>query len=888
MKVRNRKCIRRLSMKSLWALRKRNLIAIFAIALTTILFTTLFTILLSLNASYETYNFRQMGGYSDGTFKDLTGEQVEKISAHPGVKQTGERIVCGFLSSGVFGKVPAEISYMDKNCTKWSYATPTTGREPEKSDEIAMDTTALELLGITPELGAEVTLSYEAGDGTETGMARTDTFTLVGFWEFDDLMPAHYINVSKDYVKAVEKDWTAEGKSAFRIDLNVMMPSKVNIEEQMQQVDIDLGYDWTTRGEENSARIGVNWGITASQAGSDMDLGLVAAIAAFLFLIVFTGYLIIYNIFQISVSGDIRFYGLLKTIGTTPRQLKRIIRQQALALCVIGVPVGLLIGYGIGVLLTPVVLRSSTIVGSATTISSSPFIFAGSAIFAVMTVFLSCRKPGKMAAKVSPVEAAKYTEQTKTKKKSRSFRGAKVYQMAFANLGRNKKKTVLVVLSLALSVTLLNVLCSFVSGFDMEKYVSRSTCADFIVSSTDYFRYNTAADEYIPQDTIAEIVQNTSETVCGSGYDVADMTPMVWMDKDIYLDTLRAYVSEEEAQQEINSYEHRGNLISVPTNLEGFDDALFEKLTVVDGKLDALFDDSTHAIAVAVHTDDYGNLEHVERCPKVGDTITVTYQKAYYIDSRTGERANFNTRQEYVQNEEYLEYHEEEPHEVDYTVCALVTVPYSMSFRYYGMGYDTVLPVERLKEDSGTEVVSKYYLFDTPDTDAETQAESYLSNLTSGAASTLMYESKASVRSEFEQFQNMFFLLGGVLCAVIGLVGILNFFNAIMTGILSRKREFAVLQSVGMTNRQLKAMLVWEGMFYAVGSVVFAFFLSLVGEPLLGNMMSDMFWFCTYHFTILPVLAMVPVFALLGFLIPTVLYGAGNRQSIVERLREAE
>ena len=151
-----------------------------------------------------------------------------------------------------------------------------------------------------------------------------------------------------------------------------------------------------------------------------------------------------------------------------------------------------------------------------------------------------------------------------------------------------------------------------------------------------------------------------------------------------------------------------------------------------------------------------------------------------------------------------------------------------------------------------------------------------------------MYESKASIRSEFEQFQKMFFLLGGVLCAIIGLVGILNFFNAVMTGILSRKREFAVLQSVGMTNRQLKQMLVQEGMLYTVGSVVAAFFLSLVSGPLLGDMMENMFWFFSWHFTILPVIAMLPVFAVLGWLIPSVLYQAGSRQSIVERLREAE
>lgn len=132
MRVKNRKCIRRLSFKSLWASRKRNIIAICAIALTTLMFTSLFTIMLSVNSSYETYNFRQAGGYSDGSFKDLSREQADKIAAHKGIKASGERIVCGFSSSDVFGKVAAEVSYMDKNCTKWSYATPTTERSLKK------------------------------------------------------------------------------------------------------------------------------------------------------------------------------------------------------------------------------------------------------------------------------------------------------------------------------------------------------------------------------------------------------------------------------------------------------------------------------------------------------------------------------------------------------------------------------------------------------------------------------------------------------------------------------------------------------------------------------------------------------------------------------------
>lgn len=829
MRVKNRKCIRRLSFKSLWASRKRNIIAICAIALTTLMFTSLFTIMLSVNSSYETYNFRQAGGYSDGSFKDLSREQADKIAAHKGIKASGERIVCGFSSSDVFGKVAAEVSYMDKNCTKWSYATPTTGKEPQKENEIAMDTTALRLLGVEPKLGTNVTITYQAGNGTDTGIPQTDSFILVGYWEYDDLMPVHYINVSKAYVDKINEKCIAAGDEALDIDLNVMLPSKLNIREQMEKIDTDLGYDWNTRDQENSARIGVNWGLTASSVSSDIDFSLVAAILAFFLLIIFTGYLIIYNIFQISVTGDIRFYGLLKTIGTTPRQLRHIITQEALFLCIIGIPVGLLLGYGIGAVLTPIALETTSIIGTKAAISSSPLIFIGSAVFAIITVFLSCRKPGKMAAKVSPVEAAKYTEGITGKKKKRHSRGAKVYQMAFANLGRNKKKTILVVVSLTLSVTLLNVLFSLVNGFDMDKYVDRSTCADFIVSSTDYFRYNTA-DEYIGADTIDEIKENTDETVSGSGYDLADISPMMWMETDQYSKLAENYLSGKELQEEISHYEQKGDSILVDVSIEGFDDGLFDKLTVVKGSLEPLSDPDSHAIAVAVSTDDYGNIVNLDNYPELGDTYTVNYQIGYDIDSRTGERADQQTTPE-----EYLEYHEEEAKEVEYSVCALVTVPYSISFRYTSLGYSMVLPVEKLKEDSGTDVIPKFYMFDTPDSQAEASAEQYLQKLTAGDTSTLMYESKASIRREFTRFKNMFLICGGALCAIIGLVGILNFFNAIMTGILSRKREFAVLQSVGMTKRQLKLMLIYEGLFYAVGSIIASLILSVVLSPMLGQ-----------------------------------------------------
>lgn len=883
MKVKNQKCIRQLSMKSLWASRKRNVIAIFAIVLTTLLFTSLFTIAMSMNTSYETYQFRQIGGYSHGTFKDVTQKQAAAIAAHPKVKEVGERAVIGVCIEGVFAKTPAEVSYMDKNCTKWSYADPTTGRMPESGKEIAMDTAALKLLGITPKLGTQVTLTFRVGDKNQSAFDESETFTLVGYWEYDDLMPVHYLNVSEDYAKEIEAKGIAAGMQPFRTDLNVMMASGADIRGQMEQVDTDLGYTWETRDGENSVRIGVNWGYTTSQMASSMDMEMVIGIAAFLLLVIFTGYLIIYNIFQISVAGDIRFYGLLKTIGTTPRQLRRIIRQQAMALCVVGIPIGILLGYGVGAVLTPVVMESSTFGASSATLSTSPVIFVGSALFALITVLLSCARPGRMAGKVSPVEAIKYTEAYGSKKKSRTSRGAKLHQMAFANLGRNKSKTILVVVSLALSVVLLNALYTFVGGFSMEKYVDRKSCADFVVSSTDYFRFETGQEEYITEEGIADIKEHTKASLSGSGYALSGIEPTIWVEEKVFGPQIAEDFPEEKVEEALAAREHKGELIGVHLQMEGLDAPLFEKLTVLEGNLDPLFDRNSHAIAIAVEVDDYGNAHNLEMYPQVGDTVPVTYvTDGWYVDSRTGEKSDENTP------EEFIEWHMEAGYDLDYTVCALVVVPYSMSSRVGIQGYDGILPAETLEKDSGQGVIPMFYLFDTPDEAAEAEAESYLADLTSDDLSSLMYESKALSRAEFAKFQHMFLLLGGLLCVIIGMVGILNFFNAIMTGILSRRREFAVLQAVGMTNKQLKMMLVYEGLFYALGSVAVAFLLSVILSPLAGNMLGNMFWFFEYHFTMVPVLLMIPIFAFMGWLIPSILYGQSVRHSVVERLREVE
>lgn len=218
-------------------------------------------------------------------------------------------------------------------------------------------------------------------------------------------------------------------------------------------------------------------------------------------------------------------------------------------------------------------------------------------------------------------------------------------------------------------------------------------------------------------------------------------------------------------------------------------------------------------------------------------------------------------------------------------MAALVTVPAALSYRYYGSD-EYVLNSQTFQDDSGTSDVL-LYAFNTSD-EATGDMEAFLSDYTENRNPQTNYESKATYVAEFESFRSMFLLLGGALSFIVGLVGILNFFNAILTGILARRREFAMLQSIGMTGGQLKAMLVWEGLLYTFSSLALAMILTLLLRPLSASTLESMFWFFTYRFTITPILLLLPVFAALGVLLPLGVYRVLARQTIVERLREAE
>ncbi|MBO1307068.1 ABC transporter permease [Enterococcus sp. 669A] len=877
MNVSNRKSVRQISMKSLWAAKGRNIIAILAIALTTILFTTLFTIALSINHSFQQGNFRQVGGYSHGGFKYVTEQQIDELKTDPLINEHGLRRFVGMPTEAPFNKAHVEVSYSDANQAKWMFIDPVEGHLPkEGTNEAATDLRVLNLLGVEPKIGQTFTLTFLV-DGQET----TETFTLSGWWNYDEAIIASHVLVPKSRTQEIFDKLQTEGKdgmTSFWV-MDVMLDNGLNIEEKIDTILENHGYQGAERNQEDYIATGVNWGYTGSKALESVES--IIGVIGLLLLIAVTGYLIIYNVFQIAVTGDIRFYGLLKTIGMTNRQIKRIIRMQAAVLSLIGIPFGLLIGYFIGVRLTPMILlRMNTSVTDA--ISASPGIFIVSALFSLATVLISCHRPGRLAAKVSPVEAVRYTDQTgKSKKLRKATKGASLSKMAWANLGRNRRKTIVTILSLSLSVMLLQVTATMVNGFDMDKYL-RGVATDFLVADAGYFQVGDATDwnegMAVAEEDIEEI--NSREGVTAGGRTYGHVTEaQQFVEEERYRSNYETFYDEDSLDKMVSNSDRLNGLLADRVQLYGMEKFVLDKLTILEGDIAELYTPGNRSIAAVYLVDDHNQPRQDSNWAKLGDTVTVRHTQEWeYYNPDTGEIYENQPADDSDYGKRAKSYQD-----IDYQVAAVVTIPSTLNYRYYG-SEEFVLNAQTFIEDTGSESIM-HYAFDTTKA-GNPGMESFLKNYTEVDRSQYDYESKATYVENFDSMRSMFLMLGGVLCGIIGIIGVLNYANALLSSILVRRQEFAMLQSIGMTGRQLKQMLIWEGLYYMLGSILFSLILFLAVDPLLSSSLGTLFWFYTYRFTIWPIAAVVPLFTVLGIVLPLISYRYVSKRSIVERLRQ--
>ena len=848
----NKAVIKRIAKRSLTSNAARNTIAIIAIAVTAMLFTTLFTISLNLVKSFERSTMRQVGTSNHGGFKNLTTEQYETLRTHPHIKAYGSRLMLAFAENKKLAKRQVELSWMDDHYMESTFVKLMKGGTPQKQDEVVVDTITLDLLGLPYELGQKVTLEYRV-----MGQKYRDVFTIRGISEGDPVRGASDVLLSKAFVEkrseGVQEQYMSgsyTGESGLYV-LSVMLDSKYNIEEKLTKILQDKGYNVKQSGSygyaENGIAIAINW---AYLNDSSLSADIVVPIIGFILIIIISGYLIIYNIFYISVVKDIRFFGLLKTIGTTPKQLKAIIYKQVLKLCTVAIPIGLAAGYMMSMIITPYIVTAGGTMTSKDDVifTANPLTFVLAALFAFVTVVISCRKSAKTAAGISPVEAVRYTGTvSKGRKKTKnSEQGAKLYRMAWSNLMRNKIKVIFVILSLSLSLMITTGVYTLIGGFDIEQYLANVIATDFTVGSTDFYRYRfrVCGDNKSDKNPLTPQMLDMLQGMDG----------VKQIDKIYFLNarvpTSPKVKSAVEAYKKDNPESQN---VLMPTvedqQINGIDKGLYDKLMrhIVEGEFDRQ----------RFETGDYLLMQPRgwSKVYQPGDKIDITYP-------------NGNTK--------------------TYTIMCMLggDIPFYARSGYFSIdGYAVYIPADEFVDKADNPQIMTA-MFDVRDGYAE-KMEDYLVRLTTKNPS-LDYRSRQFYVNEHKSLIGMIAMIGYTLSFILGLIGIINFVNVTVTAIYSRRLEFSIMQSIGMTSKQLKTMLKFEGLYYTALAVLTSV---VVGLPLIYAMFRPLVRassFFTYRFTMLPITLCLPVLAVLSIAVPVLSFKSVEKLSIIERLRDTE
>ena len=814
---------------------QKNTIAVLAIMLATLLFTSLFTIAISLQTAMQESNMRTTGTSAHASIKRLSWEEYEKLSSDTGIKDIGYSIIIGNAVGDDFNKTPTELRYGDETYSELTFNTPDTGHLPEQKNEIATSRIVLDAMGLPDKVGTQMELTFTTDTDT-----FTDTFTLCGIWDGDAVAYRQTMLLSKAYAEQVapvihgETDGTTPPVGTGYIDAVMMMPTAWNIEKQALEVTSKYGLD---------ERVSINDAYQMATVNLSSMLPLVTGIAV----IFIAGYLLIYNVFYISIAQDIRFYGMLKTLGTTARQIRKIVYKKAIKLSLMGIPIGLLLGWPIGRLLLPAIVNMLTDdIRVVTTVN--PLIFLVAIVFSAITVFISCQKPAILAAKVSPMEALHYIEQTGGKKKQRRSKHISTMMMAKSNLTRNKKKVMIVTLSFVLSIVLLNSVYTYVTSFDFDKFVADFSLTDFTVSDTtvinNYAPYNTAN---VSQDFISQTESLNGLEDIGNIYLWTSKQPL--SENDLArLQELSA--SSSDIANELENYRVRQEH---GVNVYGLDDFPTEYVQVLDGELNT----EQWKAGTGVYVTPLRMMGDGSLCLyKPGDQISVTQ-----LDGTNKV----------------------------YDVLAVVRIPSALQTPLQvDMGLDYIFPTNELLGNMVPADQPAMKTIFNVDHEHQLATENWLKNYTKNTDTSLDYLSKVTLRQNFDRMINMFRLVGGTLCAILALIGILNFINSITTSILSRYREIAMLQSVGMTGWQVKQILIYEGIGYSILGLLGSLILSVIASLTVVRMMGVELTYFTWHFTLLPVFLCIIPLLLITAIVPLVCYNKMAQKTVVERLRIAE
>ena len=848
---RNEKAVKRVKRGMMKANRIRNLFAVFAIILTTFMITTVFSLGINYGENMKLMQVRTAGTTADVSLAMPTKAQEQQIRDLEYVKMVGTQYMVGSVAekNDEGRELSIALQYYDK--TEWEEhyqeaIKDLEGKYPSEENEIMLSEDALSQLGITePKLNMEVPLSYYDKNGEQER-----TFTLSGW--FHSYTGTGMGFVSEAYCK--NAGYTMAEDGVLSLSLKKMPDDFMRI-----QRDVELN--------ENQSFSGVV--SMKSSSGS-----VIAMVILLVFFIIGSGYLLIYNVLYISISKDTRFYGLMKTMGTTQAQIKSLVKSQAVKFACIGIPIGILLATVVSFGIVPFVLNQGFEEGKSmmdAEVFFHPMIYILSILFSAITVWIACNAPAKAAAKISPVEALKFQNFAPKKMKSRnSTNGGKLHVMAFHNVFRDKKRAILVFMSLFMGITMILGTNGVIKSMNAENFIKATLDYHFEYSDIQ-FEQPEQLNKEVPQfdEHFVEQIQQID------GIKNIDIHKTVWagidFDEAALADFMKIKYEDSGYKSQGKSYEQ------MLTALRGYADAgeYGCYITTLNNE-EALEEyNANHPdkpidieafkrgeTAISGTDNDY----YTPNAALVGNTLTLT------ADSTDGKATDFLIDGAF----RYDDYEDRLTQGIGRRKNIEI-VPNIIFVSEAGMERLTKEPIisaigVNIKDFNDLERI-----------DSELQAIN--STLTTSEWQLL------SAVNQKELFNQTFYsmnLLGNGAAVLLIVIGLVNFVNVMLTGVVARKNEFAIMESIGTTKKQIRRILTLEGGIYALISTLLIMtfgnaFLLLVADavPHLAN-------YAVFEYPIALVIGLIAAIFVICLSVPAIVYKAISDETVIERLRNFE
>lgn len=784
-----------LSRKYLSRRLRRTLYTLLGVALAVAFITAIMITFESIEAS-ELQSMENSVGRYHGKVVETSESEIMDLKIHVLIEELGIQKIAGTIE---FPEERASLFIEEANELTLNLRGKSVkeGRLPERPGEIALDSFSAQLLGITPETGQKVSLDIG-------GKKRTyEVVGIVSKARQESAMSKAFVEISPEEFSEISEESRVVKNAYFTVDA----PNNgIRVAALKVASDLEIRDKTTYNGSliyflENLSP--VNWPAVV--------LGLLVAVASMVS---------IYNTVQISVLERIREFGLLRAAGATPAQIRKVVFRESILVSLVGIPLGLATGVLLSFAIALYAGSQLTGLGGFSTMITPLSLLLGT-ILGFLSVVVSSLIPALRAGKVSPVEAMRQYGvepsdfEVKGIVEGQSSSREKIpLKLAKRNMRRNLRTTIISVISMTMAATLFIAFSYFAGNFDTERIARGVVKSDFSIRVASMY------DDGPDEQTIEEILSFEDVQTVAAAKFITGRLLTEYEDQDLDSRSFATF-SNPEAGMRATMVDNSGMYMA----LLAYNDLGIElmKTKVISGSIDLRRATSERVIIIDIENSNRHGIE-------AGDRVLL---KTYYL------------------NESMVQV----PVASEFVVAAVVqelpSVAYTVEGGILAACSDKI--IESLRPENGDvhltmmDYMDHYSYVDIylrRGSDAEA-LESTIEEIADRYRNST-FISYSEYKKETEDAISTLSTLVYGLIAIVGFIGICGITNTINTTIILRRREFGILRAIGMTGKQLKAMLTYEGLIFgfisAVSSVVLGLILSYTVYSLLRSEMSHLNW----------------------------------------------